>query len=143
LKHANKDPLAQLGDLTDEYTHLLLLEGCKLYYELTDARTRPIDVFYCYDIQLDGDAQDRELDREDRSGETPTAEEIAEEQRLHFESKKKLLGVARHFLTAEDCAWSSCPPRDYNVVGDLSVSGMEEAQKAAAARRTTWPKKLP
>ncbi len=142
LKHADRDPLAQLGDLTDEYTHLLLLEGCKLYYELTDARTRPIDVFYCYDTFLDGDAQDRELDREDRSGEVPTAEEIAEEQRLHLENKKKLLGVARHFLTAEKSAWSDCPPRDYNIVSDLPVSSLEEAQKAAAARRTKWPKEF-
>jgi hypothetical protein len=115
LKHADRDSLEQLGDLTDEYAQHLLLEGCKLYYELADARTRPIDVFYCYDIYLDGDAQDRELDREDRSREVPTAEEMAEEERLNFENKKKLLGVARHFLTAEKSAWSECPPRDYNI----------------------------
>jgi hypothetical protein len=72
LKHADHDPLAQIEELTDEYTHHLLLEGCKLYYELTDTRTRPIDVFYSYDIFLDGDAQDRELDRRDRSCEVPT-----------------------------------------------------------------------
>jgi hypothetical protein len=28
LKHADRDPLAQIGELTDEYTHHLLLEGC-------------------------------------------------------------------------------------------------------------------
>jgi hypothetical protein len=123
-------------------THLLLLEGCKLYHELTDARTRPIDVFYCYNIYLDGDAQDRELHREDHSGEVPTPEEIAEEQRLHFENKRKLLGVARHFLTAEKSAWSECPPRDYNIGSHLPVSSLEEAQKTAAARRTKWPKEL-
>jgi hypothetical protein len=117
-------------------------EGCKLYYELTDARTRPIDVFYCYDTFLDGGAQDRELDREDRSGEVPTAEEKAEKQRLHFENKKKLLGVARDFLTAEKSAWSDCPARDYNIVSDLPVSSLEEAQKAAAARRTKWPREF-
>jgi len=96
LKHADRDPLAQIGELTDEYTHHLLLEGCKLYFELTDTRTRPIDVFYAYDIFLDGDAQDRELHRRDRSGELPTEEEVREEERLHFLSKKKLLGVARY-----------------------------------------------
>jgi hypothetical protein len=138
LKHADRDPLEHLGELTDEYTHHLLLEGCKLYFELTDARTRPIDVFYCYDISLDGEAQDRELDREDRSGKVPTDEEIAEEERLHFESKKKLLGVARHFLTAEDSAWSNCPPRNYDIGSRLPVSSVDEAQKTASARRTKW-----
>jgi hypothetical protein len=65
LKHADRDPLEQLGELTDEYTHLLLLEGCKLYYELTSLSTRPMEVFYSYDVFLDGDAQDRELRRVD------------------------------------------------------------------------------
>jgi hypothetical protein len=93
LKHADRDALEQLGDLTDEYTHHLLLEGCKLYYELTNARTRPIDVFYCYDIALDGDAQDRELNRAEVSGEVPTDEEIKEEERLHFVSKSSFSGL--------------------------------------------------
>jgi hypothetical protein len=62
INHFVPDPLSELEELTDEYTHYLLLEGCKLYFELTKSCTRPIDVFYCYDIFLDGDAQDRELD---------------------------------------------------------------------------------
>jgi hypothetical protein len=140
LKHADRDPLEQLGELTDEYTHLLLLEGCKLYYELTDARTRPTDVFYCYDIALDGDAQDRELDRADRSGQIPTEEEVREEGRLHFLSKKKLLGVAGYHLTASDTTWSDCPPRDYSVGSHLPVDTIDEALRTAKARRTKWGK---
>jgi hypothetical protein len=138
LKHADRDPLETLGELTDEYTHLLLLEGCKLFYELTGSRTRPIDVFYCYDILLDGDAQDRELNRRDRSGEIPTEEEVKEEVRLHYESKKKLLGVARHFLTSPDSAWSECPPRDYSIGSHLPAETEDEALRSAAARRTKW-----
>jgi hypothetical protein len=122
--------------LTDEYTHHLLLEGCKLYYELTDARTRPIDVFYSYDIFLDGDAQDRELRRADQNGEVPTDEEVKEEERLHFLSKKKLLGIARHHLTAPMSTWSECPPRDYSVGSHLPASTVDEALKTAKARRT-------
>jgi hypothetical protein len=141
LKHADRDPLAQLGELTDEYTHMLLLEGCKLYYGLTGLRTRPIDVFYAYDIFLDGDAQDRELDRKDRSGEKPTPEEVEQEQRLHFESKWKLLGVARHHLTAEETTWSSCPPRDYSKGNHTSAQTLEEAVEATKARATDWDKR--
>jgi hypothetical protein len=138
LKHADRDSFAQIGELTDEHTHHLLLEGCKLYYELTDARTRPIDVFYCYDVFLDGDAQDRELDRKERSGDVPTKEEIREEARLHFLSKKKLLGVARHHLTAVQTTWSSCPPRDDSVGAHIPVDTWDDALKTSKARRTKW-----
>ena len=141
LKHADRDPLAQLGELTDEYTHMLLLEGCKLHYELTNTRSRPTDVFYAYDIFLDGDAQDRELERKDRSGEDPTAEEIQQEKRLHFESKKKLLGVARYHLTADKTTWSSCPPRDYSIGGHTSTQTTEGELEATKARATNWDKK--
>lgn len=137
LKHADRDPLEQISELTDEYTHFLLLEGCKLHHELTGARTRPTDVFYCYDIALDGDAQDRQLDRRDRSGDNPTTAEIAEEERLHFESRRKLLGIARHFLVVEESAWSNCPPR--TAPSHLpDVGSLKEAQKIAVARRTKW-----
>ncbi|MES5483847.1 hypothetical protein QMZ05_13930 [Bradyrhizobium sp. INPA03-11B] len=138
LKHADRDPLEHLGELTDEYTHHLLLEGCKLYFELTNTRTRPTDVFYCYDIFLDGEAQDRELGRKDRSRKPPTSEEIAEDERIHLKAKEKLLGVARHFLTAQDCAWSECPPRSYGSESHLPASSLDEAQKTASARRTKW-----
>jgi hypothetical protein len=140
LKHADRDPLAQLDELTDEYTHHLLLEGCKLYYELTQGHTRPTDVFYCYDIALDGDAQDRELDRKDRSGgKAPTSEEIAAEEQAHFISKAKLLGVARHHLHAAETTWSSCPPRDASVNSHISAATKRE-MKASKARRTQWGK---
>jgi hypothetical protein len=138
LKHADRDPLAQIGELTDEYTHLLLLEGCKLYYELTDKRTRPIDIFYAYDTFLDGDAQDRELDRRDRSDDVPTEGEVDLETQLHFASKKKLLEVARYHLTASESTWSSCPPRDYSLASDMPSMSLSDALKTARARSTKW-----
>ncbi len=142
LKHADRDPLEQLGELTDEYTHHLLLEGCKLHSELTGAHTRPTDVFYCYDIFLDQQAQDRELDRIDRSGELPTEDQIKEEERLHFVSKRNFSELARHFLTSEESAWSQCPPRNYDIGSHLPVNSLDEAQKLAAARRTKWETNL-
>jgi len=138
LKHADRDPLDELGDLTDEYTHNLLLEGCKLFFELTDSRTRPIDVFYCYDILLDGEAQDRELDRKDRSGGVPTETEASEEERLHFLMKGRLLEVAREALIAPKTNWSDCPPCDYPVRSYSTTETVNEAFKFAKARRTQW-----
>lgn len=138
LKHADRDPLAQLDEITDEETHLLLLEGCKLYYELTRCMTRATDVFYCYDIALDGDAQDRELDRKDRNGEkAPSPDEIAAEEEAHFISKAKLLGVARHHLHAAETTWSSCPPRDGSANSHVSAA-TEREMRASKARRTQW-----
>lgn len=138
LKHADRDPLAQLDELTDEYTHHLLLEGCKLCFELTGGMTRATDVFYCYDIALDGDAQDRELDRQDRSGNAPpTPEDILAEEEAHFISKAKLLAVARHHLHAAETTWSSCPPRDDSINSHISAA-TEQEMRASKARRTTW-----
>jgi hypothetical protein len=71
LKHANRDALSTLEELTDEHTHHLLLEGCKLHYELTGSSTRPMGVFYSYDIALDGEAQDRELERREPATSLP------------------------------------------------------------------------
>jgi hypothetical protein len=115
LKHADRDSLEQIEELTDGYTCNLLLEGCKLYYELTGLRTRPMDVYYAYDIFVDGVAQDRELDRKDRSGEAPTEEEVQEEAKLHFLTKETYFAIAREQLTAPETTWSSCPPRDYSI----------------------------
>jgi hypothetical protein len=117
LKHADRDPLEQLEELTDEYTHSLLLEGCKLHFELTDRRTRPTDVFYVYDIYIDGAAQDRELDRRERSGEITTAHEMDEEERLRLMTKKHFLEIARQQLVSNQSTWSECPPRDYSIRG--------------------------
>lgn len=138
LKHADRDPLAHVDELTDEYTHMLLLEGCKLHYELTHTRTRPQDVFYAYDIFLDGDAQERELERREVSGEVPTADEIKKEALTHLESKKQLLAIARHHLTAEATTWSEVQPRDHSVISHTSAETLEEALRTTKARATRW-----
>jgi hypothetical protein len=136
LKHADRDALGEIEDLTDEYTHNLLLEGCKLQFELTGTRTRPTDVFYAYDIFLDGQAQDRELDRKARSTKQPTDEEISAEERIQYFTKKKLLEVARYNLVAPHTTWSECGPRDHSMGNDTSPIGLTKAIKAAKARRT-------
>jgi hypothetical protein len=138
LKHANRDALSTLEELTDEHTHHLLLEGCKLHYELTGSSTRPMGVFYSYDIALDGEAQDRELERRETSDKPPSDTEVREEERLHFMMKKKLLEVARYHLTAPETTWSSAPARDYSAGSHLPVETVDEAIKTTKARRTVW-----
>jgi hypothetical protein len=89
-------------------------------------------------IALDGEAQDRELERRETSDKPPSDTEVREEERLHFMMKKKLLEVARYHLTAPETTWSSAPARDYSAGSHLPVETVDEAIKTTKARRTVW-----